>query len=76
MLLTHWHGDHTGGVPDLLRLYPELKSSIYKNLPGKTQQPIYDGQLFEVEGATIRAVHTPGHSDDHMCFVLEEEQAL
>ncbi|EMD66883.1 hypothetical protein COCSADRAFT_110091 [Bipolaris sorokiniana ND90Pr] len=76
VLLTHWHGDHTGGVPDLLRLYPELKSSIYKNLPGKTQQPIYDGQLFEVEGATIRAVHTPGHSDDHMCFVLEEEQAL
>jgi hypothetical protein len=76
VLLTHWHGDHTGGVPDLLRLYPELGGSIYKNLPSKTQQPIYDGQLFEVEGATIRAVHTPGHSDDHMCFVLEEEQAL
>lgn len=29
-----------------------------------------------MEGATIRAVHAPGHSNDHMCFVLEEEQAM
>jgi glyoxylase-like metal-dependent hydrolase (beta-lactamase superfamily II) len=76
VFLTHWHGDHTGGVPDLIRMYPELSSSIYKNTPSKVQQPITDGQIFEVEGATIRAVHTPGHSHDHMCFVLEEEQAM
>ncbi|KAF2111954.1 putative metallo-beta-lactamase domain protein [Lophiotrema nucula] len=76
VLLTHWHGDHTGGVPDLLRMYPELSNSIYKNTPSKTQQPIVDGQVFKVEGATVRAVHTPGHSHDHMCFVLEEEAAM
>ena len=35
-----------------------------------------DGQIFSVEGATIRAVHSPGHSHDHMCFVLEEENAM
>ena len=76
VLLTHWHGDHTGGVPDLLRLYPHLQSSIYKNQPDKGQQNITDGQIFRVEGATVRAVHAPGHSEDHMCFVLEEEQAM
>ncbi|EFY97791.1 Beta-lactamase-like protein [Metarhizium robertsii ARSEF 23] len=76
VLLTHWHGDHTGGVPDLLRLYPHLEGSIYKNEPDKGQQNITDGQVFRVEGATIRAVHAPGHSEDHMCFVLEEEQAM
>jgi glyoxylase-like metal-dependent hydrolase (beta-lactamase superfamily II) len=57
-------------------MYPNLSSSIYKNAPGKAQQPIADGQTFKVEGATIRAVHTPGHSHDHMCFILEEEQAM
>ncbi|KAI9681073.1 MAG: hypothetical protein M1822_007147 [Bathelium mastoideum] len=76
VLLTHWHGDHTGGVPDLIRLYPELSTSIYKHTPSKTQQPIINEQVFKVEGATIRAVHTPGHSHDHMCFILEEEQAM
>ncbi|KAJ5738566.1 hypothetical protein N7493_001721 [Penicillium malachiteum] len=76
VFLSHWHGDHTGGVPDLLRLYPELSQSIYKNSPGRNQQPIEDGQRFTVEGATIRAVHAQGHSHDHMCFVLEEENAM
>ncbi|EED18909.1 beta lactamase domain, putative [Talaromyces stipitatus ATCC 10500] len=76
ILLTHWHGDHTGGVPDLLRLYPHLENSIYKNEPEKGQQNITDGQMFQVEGATVRALHVPGHSEDHMCFVLEEEQAM
>lgn len=76
VLLTHWHGDHTGGVPDLLRLYPHLTDSIYKNQPDSGQQDITDGQIFRVEGATIRALHVPGHSEDHMCFILEEEQAM
>ncbi|KAI0539695.1 Metallo-hydrolase/oxidoreductase [Xylaria digitata] len=76
VLLTHWHGDHTGGVPDLVRMYPHLESSIYKHTPSKGQRPIVDGQVFKVEGATVRAVHAPGHSHDHMCFVLEEENAM
>lgn len=76
VLLTHWHGDHTGGVPDLIRLYPHLRDFIYKNEPDNGQQDIYDGQVFHVEGATVRALHVPGHSDDHMCFMLEEENAM
>jgi len=76
VLLSHWHGDHTKGVPDLLTMYPYLVDSIYKNSPGKGQQPISDGQVFKVEGATVRALHAPGHSHDHMCFILEEDNAM
>ncbi|RAL16202.1 putative metallo-beta-lactamase domain protein [Aspergillus homomorphus CBS 101889] len=76
VFLTHWHGDHTGGVPDLIRMYPHLADGIYKNTPEHGQHPIEEGQIFQVEGATIRAVHGPGHSHDHMCFVLEEENAM
>nr|A0A411PQM3.1 RecName: Full=Atrochrysone carboxyl ACP thioesterase AgnL7; Short=ACTE; AltName: Full=Agnestins biosynthesis cluster protein L7 [Paecilomyces divaricatus]QBG38881.1 hydrolase [Paecilomyces divaricatus] len=76
VFLTHWHGDHTKGVPDLIRMDPDLAEGIYKNSPDHGQRPIEDGQVFRVEGATLRAVHAPGHSHDHMCFVLEEENAL
>jgi glyoxylase-like metal-dependent hydrolase (beta-lactamase superfamily II) len=76
VLLTHWHGDHTGGVPDLIRLYPHLTQSIYKHSPTEGQRPLVDGEKVTVEGATIRVVHGAGHSHDHVCFVLEEENAL
>ncbi|EPS31128.1 hypothetical protein POX_h09426 [Penicillium oxalicum] len=35
-----------------------------------------DGQRFTVEGATVRAIFTPSHAIDHMCFLLDEENAL
>ncbi|CAI7593979.1 unnamed protein product [Penicillium pancosmium] len=75
-LLTHWHGDHVGGVKDLLRLCPQ--ASVYKCEPDEDegQVGIADGQVFSVEGATLKAVFSPGHTEDHMAFVLEEEDAI
>ncbi|KAK1036464.1 hypothetical protein LTR74_018853, partial [Friedmanniomyces endolithicus] len=76
VLVTHWHGDHSGGIPDIVRMYPQVQEDVYKNDPEAGQQDIADGQVFEVEGATVTAVHAPGHSHDHICFVLEEEGAM
>jgi hydrolase len=76
ILLTHWHGDHTGGVPDLIAHDGQLADRVYKHTPDPGQRPIADGDIFAVEGATVRALYTPGHAIDHMCFVLEEEEAL
>ena len=76
VLLTHWHGDHTGGVPDLIAYDSSLTDRIYKCNPDPGQNDIEDGQIFAVEGATIKALFTPGHAVDHMCFLFEEENAL
>lgn len=73
-LLTHWHGDHVKGVADLLRICP--KATVFKHKPDTGQEDIHDGQVFSVEGATLTACHTPGHTVDHMAFVLEEEDAM
>jgi len=79
--LTHGHPDHNGGVAALRERYGPLRVSkrphagFDARAPGPIH-PIDDGSVLETEGATLRAIHTPGHAEDHLCFVLEEEQSL
>ncbi|KAJ5730752.1 uncharacterized protein N7483_005260 [Penicillium malachiteum] len=73
-LLTHWHHDHVNGVPDLLRICPQVQ--VFKSGPGEGQSGILDGQVFRVDGVTLTAAHTPGHTVDHMVFIHEEEDAM
>ncbi len=35
-----------------------------------------DGDVVAGEGWTLTAVHTPGHTSNHLCFALAEENAL
>ncbi|KAI4265745.1 MAG: hypothetical protein L6R38_009206 [Xanthoria sp. 2 TBL-2021] len=74
VLLTHWHKDHTGGIADLLAYNSNI--TVYKHIPDPGQLDITNSQLFQTQGATLRAVLTPGHSVDHMYFLLEEENVL
>lgn len=73
-VITHWHHDHVGGQADLRKISPE--TTFYKNTPDEDQLDIADGQRFQVEGASLRAVYSPGHTQDHMALVLEEEDAM
>jgi glyoxylase-like metal-dependent hydrolase (beta-lactamase superfamily II) len=74
LLISHWHHDHVGGINDLLALSPGAK--VYKHQPQEGQLDICNGQRFSVEGATLTAHHTPGHTVDHMVFVFSEEDAM
>ncbi|TAQ84607.1 hypothetical protein B7494_g7070 [Chlorociboria aeruginascens] len=74
-VITHWHHDHQGGIRDLLALFPGV--SIYKNRPSDGQLGIDDEQVFTVDpGASLRAVFSPGHTQDHMALILQEEDSM
>lgn len=77
-LITHWHHDHVQGIDDLLEHSPstEVHKNQHQQAPVVGSQHIAHGQKFEVQGATLTAVHTPGHTVDHMSFVFEEEDAM
>lgn len=80
IVLTHGHLDHIGGVAQLIERFGPLRVS---KLPGAedvrcpvAMTALADGDVIETEGARLRALHTPGHARDHLCFLLEEEQAV
>ena len=80
VLLTHHHHDHVGGVEDVLSLgsgpvavFQAGGDATRIEWGEKRARPaaLADGQLFEVEGATVRAMFTPGHTPDSTSFVAE-----
>jgi glyoxylase-like metal-dependent hydrolase (beta-lactamase superfamily II) len=81
VVLTHVHPDHIGGAADVVARFGPRK--VYKRpWPGRDDSyqveltPLDEGDVLRTEGATLRALHTPGHAEDHLCFYLEEERAL
>ena len=81
IVLTHAHPDHIGGAEQILERYGkiEIKKRPWPELDSQHNveiTPIDHGSVVRTEGATLRAVHSPGHAPDHLCFVLEEEGAL
>lgn len=87
IVLTHWHHDHVGGIQQIYQdILKDTRIKCYKKLLHDNEKvfgmddmdytPIDDDQLIATEGATLRAVFSPGHTQDHMSFLLEEDNSL
>ena len=74
VLLTHLHIDHIGGVAPLTEQMG-IEVAAFGKAPFVTRR-LSDGEEIHVGGATLRALHTPGHASDHLCFELVEDRAL
>ena len=92
VLMTHHHIDHSPLAIPLardhgcevygygLQIRPpeggEVRLEAGDDLSFKPDVEIRCGNVIEGDGWTIEAIHTPGHTSNHMCFALREENTL
>src|SRR5205807_2226898 len=76
IICTHTHLDHSPaaallkaatGAQVLGRPAPANQDGTFK--PDRVLQ---HGDRIDLGGATLRAIHTPGHASNHLCYLLEE----
>jgi glyoxylase-like metal-dependent hydrolase (beta-lactamase superfamily II) len=81
VLVTHAHGDHASGVVALAERFPGAR---FLKMPWEERDSrwpvgwslLFDGQIVQAGDDTLRAVHTPGHAPDHVCFWHDESRTL
>jgi len=76
VLCTHTHGDHSPGAAGLKeRTGAEVLG--FADRDGLVcDRHLGDGDTVEGTEFTLRAIHTPGHASNHLCFLLERDRLL
>jgi glyoxylase-like metal-dependent hydrolase (beta-lactamase superfamily II) len=76
IVCTHTHPDHSPGAAGL-KARTGAEVLAYDSRDGlEIDTKIRDGGRIEATEFRLRAVHTPGHASNHLCYVLEEEHVL
>jgi glyoxylase-like metal-dependent hydrolase (beta-lactamase superfamily II) len=76
ILCTHTHVDHFPGVAGL-RERTGAEVLAFDARDGlEIDRPLREGDKVEATEFVLRALHTPGHASNHLCFLLEQERML
>ena len=77
IFVTHTHRDHSSGAHTLATATGAPIVGLPPPADGRQDEtcvptvlPVHD-EVFTVGGARLRAIHTPGHASNHVCFLLE-----
>jgi glyoxylase-like metal-dependent hydrolase (beta-lactamase superfamily II) len=73
VLLTHHHPDHAPGAG---RLAEAARAPVQAFEPRHGERRLTDGETVVAGDLHLRVVHTPGHTPDHVCFLLEPDGLL
>ena len=74
--LAEWAGCQVLAGGPAIPTESEVRMEAGDDLSFQPHIKVQDGQIFEGKGWTIEAVATPGHTSNHFCYVLKEENAL
>ena len=68
---THTHFDHVLGN-DQIATITGAKIIQHENSKLDKDITVKDGDIIEVGGVKLKVIHTPGHSKDSMCLILDD----
>ncbi|MDX1901760.1 MAG: hydroxyacylglutathione hydrolase [Gammaproteobacteria bacterium] len=69
ILITHHHPDHTGGIQDLLKIYPNIQIVGSKDSRiSHVTQKLSEGEKIVSEFFNFEVIEIPGHTLDHIAF--------
>ncbi len=75
IVITHGHPDHFPGAAKLKEMTGAPVAAYYAaKFPHDLS--LKDGQHLRASDSKLIAIFTPGHAYDHLCYYLEEEDAL
>jgi glyoxylase-like metal-dependent hydrolase (beta-lactamase superfamily II) len=76
IVCTHTHPDHSPGAAGLkARTGAEVLAFDARD-DLVIDRSLADGDGIEATEFVLRAIHTPGHASNHLCFLLEQERLL
>jgi glyoxylase-like metal-dependent hydrolase (beta-lactamase superfamily II) len=83
IVCTHTHLDHSPGARALkaatgarIAGYGLVPNDGRQDTTFTPDQALLDGDRIECDGLRLRAIHTPGHASNHLCYLLEERKLL
>jgi glyoxylase-like metal-dependent hydrolase (beta-lactamase superfamily II) len=81
VLVTHAHVDHASGAVAIARRFEGVRflKMFWKEYDSRWPvdwESLADGQAVAAGDQTLRAVHTPGHAPDHLCFWHDASRTL
>ena len=87
ILLTHAHKDHSDGIPDLRKYYPqvavyagerekemlEIPHNVYMRRDLQVDRWLKDGEDIQLDELTFHVLSTPGHTQGSVCYLLGDK---
>ncbi len=72
---THGHSDHTAGNTELRSIF-SAKIVAHSQSRANFDLPVQDGDTISVGKVFIKIIHTPGHTNDSICLLVDNKKLL
>jgi glyoxylase-like metal-dependent hydrolase (beta-lactamase superfamily II) len=84
LFASHTHRDHSPAIAKVAEQLgdveligiPAFAGQQFEDYSFKPDVKPKDNQLFELPTGAVRAIHTPGHVGNHVCYLIEEYNLL